>query len=214
MGGDPQVAEFLTGLCIGIGLSAACGFRVFVPMLAMSIMGKLGAEGGGIDLVAGWEWMGSWPAIIAFGTATAVEIAGYYIPWVDNALDSVATPAAVVAGTIVTASAVGDVSPLVKWSLAIIAGGGSAGVVQGATVITRGLSTATTAGVGNPVVSTAEAGASISLVFLTVAIPVLALIVVALIVSYTIYLFHRWFLSKRAILATETTVPPAVPPTV
>lgn len=72
--------ETLLGLMIGIGLSAACGFRVFVPLPGMSIA----ALSGYLSLSPEFEWIGTWPALIAFATATVLEIAAYYIPWVDN----------------------------------------------------------------------------------------------------------------------------------
>src|SRR5881394_829642 len=112
---------FLSSL-VGIGLSAACGFRVFVPLLVVSIA----SYSGHLHLAPGFEWMGSTAALIAFATATALEIAGYYVPWVDNLLDTIASPAAVIAGTIATASVVADMSPFLKWTLAAIAGGGIA----------------------------------------------------------------------------------------
>src|SRR6267378_5007073 len=115
--------ETLMSICLGIGLSAACGFRVFVPLLIMSIA----SLSGHLSLAHGFEWIGSYPALISFSVATCLEIAGYYIPWLDHLLDTMATPAAIVAGTIVTASMMTDVSPLLKWTLAIIAGGGAAG---------------------------------------------------------------------------------------
>jgi hypothetical protein len=132
----------LLGVFIGIGLSATCGFRIFVPLLGMSIAHQAGA----LSFSPGFEWIGSWPATIAFGIAMIIEIAAYYIPWLDNLLDTIATPAAVVAGTIITASMVGDVSPLMRWSMAIIAGGGIAGLVQGSSELVRGASTASTGG--------------------------------------------------------------------
>src|SRR6516225_5140167 len=140
------LAETLLGIALGIGLSAACGFRVFVPLLALS----LASISGHLTLAPGFAWIGSYPALVAFSVATCLEIAGYYIPWVDHLLDTIATPAAVVAGIIVTASMVTGMSPFLKWSLAIIAGGGAAGLVQGTTVLTRGASTATTGGLANP----------------------------------------------------------------
>jgi hypothetical protein len=125
--------------------------------------------------------MGTWPAIIAFSVATVAEIAGYYIPWIDNLLDSVATPAAVVAGSIATASMAGDVSPFIRWSLAIIAGGGSAGLIQGSSVIVRGASSATTGGLGNPVVSTLELVAAVVGTILAIVLPILAIALFAFI---------------------------------
>jgi hypothetical protein len=92
--------ETILGIAVGIGLSTACGFRVFVPLLIMNIA----ALSGQIQLPAGFAWMGSTYATVAFGTATFVEVLGYYIPGIDHILDIIATPAAVIAGTIITAS--------------------------------------------------------------------------------------------------------------
>ena len=157
--------ELLTSLFIGLGLSAACGFRVFVPPLVMSAASLSGQ----LTLGPEFAWIGTYPALIAFGVATVFEVGGYYIPWLDNLLDTIATPAAVVAGTVMTASMVSDMGPLLAWSVAIIGGGGVAGVVQGATVLIRGTSTATTAGLGNPGVSTGEAVGSVGLSVLAIA---------------------------------------------
>ena len=170
--------EILLSVCIGIGLSAACGFRVFVPLLVMSIA----AMSGHLALAKGFDWIGSYPALIAFSVATAVEIAAYYIPWVDNLLDTIATPAAVIAGTLVTASLVTGASPFLKWALAIIAGGGVAGIVQGTTVVARGASTASTGGLANPLLATIELGGSIITAIMAVLAPLLlvALIVILL----------------------------------
>ena len=165
--------ETLLSICLGIGLSAACGFRIFVPMLVMNIA----ALSGHLTLAHGFEWLGSYPATIAFSIATALEIAGYYIPWLDHLLDTIATPAAVVAGTIVTASMVTDMSPFLRWTLAVIAGGGAAGLVQSTTVVARGASAVTTGGLGNPVVATAELGGSLITSLLTLVAPVLAVAV-------------------------------------
>src|SRR6266478_5410247 len=149
--------ETFLSVCLGIGLSAACGFRVFVPLLVMSIA----ALSGHLTLAHGFEWIGSYPALVAFAVATSLEIAGYYIPWVDHLLDTVATPAAIVAGSIVTASFVTDVSPFLRWTLAVIAGGGAAGVIQASTVLVRGASTLTTGGLANPLFATAELAGSL-----------------------------------------------------
>jgi hypothetical protein len=164
--------ETLLSLMVGLGLSAACGFRVFVPLLVLSIAGYSGH----VQLAKGFEWLASEPALIAFSLATILEIAAYYIPVVDNFLDTVATPAAVVAGTIVTASMVTDVSPFLQWSLAAVAGGGIAGVVQGATVMARGASTALTGGLANPVVATVELGTSAASAVMAFFTPVLVLL--------------------------------------
>ena len=171
--------EQILSILIGIGLSATCGFRIFVPLLGMSIAYHAGA----LDFAPGFDWIGSWPATIAFGIAMVLEIAAYYIPWLDNLLDSIATPAAVVAGTIATASMVGDVSPFFRWTLAVIAGGGLAGLFQGATVTLRGASAATTGGVANPAVSTGELIASVLGTILSILVPYLAIIIFAFLFS-------------------------------
>lgn len=166
--------ELVLGLVIGIGLSAACGFRVFVPLAGLSFA----AMAGHVELAPGFEWIGEWPALVAFTTATILEIGGYYIPWVDNLLDSLATPAAVVAGTVATASMMGDASPLFRWSLAVIAGGGVSGVVQSGTVLLRAGSSGTTGGLGNPLVSTGELVGSFFMTALALLLPIVCLILV------------------------------------
>jgi hypothetical protein len=165
-----------TVLCIalGIGLSAACGFRVFVPLLIISIANYSGH----ISLSPGFEWIGTLPALIAFGTATVLEILAYYIPWLDQLLDTIATPAAVVAGVIASASVFTEVSPLFRWVLALIGGGGIAGLVQGATALTRLKSTAFTGGLGNPIVSSAELFGSVGTSVLALLAPVICVIAV------------------------------------
>ncbi len=150
--------ETLLGITVGIGLSAACGFRVFVPLLAMN----LATLSGHLHLAPGFEWIESYYATVAFGTATVVEVLAYYIPWLDNVLDLVASPAAIIAGMVATASMVIDVSPFLKWTLALIAGGGAAAIVQGVTITLRTKSSALTAGMDNVLVSSAELAGSIT----------------------------------------------------
>jgi hypothetical protein len=179
--------EELLGIFIGLGLSATCGFRIFVPLLGMSIAHHAGA----LSFSSGFDWIGSWPATIAFGVAMAIEIAAYYIPWLDNMLDTIATPAAIVAGTIVTASMVSDVSPFLRWSLAIIAGGGIAGLVQGSSVLVRGASTASTGGLANPAVSTSELAASLVGTLISIVLPVFAIVLVAILVGLILERFSR-----------------------
>lgn len=134
--------ELLLSVCLGVGLSAACGFRIFVPVLIMG----MAARSGHLQLADSFVWIGSTPALIGCSVATALEIGAYYIPWLDNLLDTVATPAAVVAGIVVTASCVVDLDPVMRWTLASILGGGSAAVVQTGTSLLRATSSATTGG--------------------------------------------------------------------
>ncbi len=180
--------EWVLSAVIGVGLAAACGFRVFVPPLVLSAA----ALSGHLHLSPGFDWMGTWLALTAFAVATALEIAAYYIPWLDNLLDTAATPIAVVAGIVMTASCVSDVSPFLKWTLAIIAGGGAAGIVQILTVKTRALSSFFTGGLANWVVSTLEAAFSTVLSILLVLIPLLAF---AFLLAFLA--FALWRLSRR-----------------
>jgi len=182
--------ENLFAIIVGIGLSAACGFRVFVPLLAMSIA----AQTGHLELAAGFQhWMATPTATAALGAATFFEIGSYYIPWLDNMLDTIATPAAIIAGTLVTVSVMPEMPPFIKWSISTIAGGGTAGAVQGLTVLTRAASAATTGGLGNPAVSTVEAGSSILLSLLALLVPVLGLILVVFLLRWAIRKIYRFF---------------------
>ena len=136
------MTESILAILIGLGLAASCGFRVFVPLLVVS----LAARSDYLDLAEGFSWMASDAALLATLIATGIEIAAYYVPWLDNLLDTIASPAAVVSGTVLFAACVTEFDPFLKWSLALIAGGGSAAVVQGGTVLTRGASTISTGG--------------------------------------------------------------------
>ena len=163
--------EIVSSVGLGVGLAAACGFRVFLPLLVMGLAARVGF----LDLSDGFEWMASTPALITVAVAMACEIGAYYVPWLDNLLDTVAMPAAVAAGTLVSAANVETATPLLSWSVAAVAGGGAAAVVQAGTTLLRGASTMVTAGLGNPVVSTAENGAAVGMSLLSLAAPVLAL---------------------------------------
>jgi len=189
--------EFVLSICIGISLSAACGFRIFVPLMVMSIA----SLSGHLTLSSGFVWIGTYPALICFAVATIAEICAYYIPWLDNLLDLIATPSAIVAGIIVTASCVTTMSPFLRWTLAIIAGGGIAGMVQALTTLVRGASTATTGGAANPVVSTAEAGGSLVLSSLGIVFPVIAALFVMSAIIFTIKKLHKKFTRKKTRLA-------------
>ena len=179
-----QTFEILLSLAIGIGLSAACGFRVFVPFLVMSVA----AQAGYLDLNSGWEWIGSYPALIAFAIASVLEIVAYYVPWLDNFLDTIATPAAVVAGIVATASVVSGMSPFLTWTLAAIAGGGAAGIIQSSTVLLRSMSSMSTFGLGNFAVASSEFAGSFALSVLALLLPWLTIVLVLFLI---IWLWRR-----------------------
>jgi hypothetical protein len=167
---------------LGLSLSAASGFRVFVPLLALSAAAVIGH----VDLPTDFDWVESNQSLIIFAIASLVEIVAYYIPWLDAALEVVAVPAAVVAGTLITASTTAGFDPVIRWTLAVVAGGGAAGLTKGMTTLTRIISTFLTAGLTNPVLATIELVVAIGLALLALTLPLLSggLVVGILIVAF------------------------------
>lgn len=176
--------DHLLGIAAGLGLAAACGFRVFVPLLALG----LGARFAHLPVTDGFAWVSATPALLALGTATLLEIVAYYVPWLDHALDALATPAAVVAGVLASASVGVDLPPALRWAIALIGGGGLAGLAQGASVLLRAKSGLMTGGLANPVVATGELAAAGTLSLLALLVPVVALALVVLV----LLLVFRW----------------------
>lgn len=171
--------EIILALCLGVTLSAASGFRLFLPPLALSLT----ALYGDLELSSGFQWVGTYPTAIALSIATVAEILAYYIPVVDNLLDTIEIPTAVGIGTLLTAANLGDVNPLLQWSLAAIAGGGTAGIIETFTAMTRVASTGMTGGTGNFLVATTEALSSgvLSILALTI-LPVAVALVIGLLI--------------------------------
>ena len=168
--------DLALSVALGIGLAAATGFRLFLPMLVTSIA----ANTGHLPLAESFAWLGTPSALIVLGVAATAEILGYYIPGVDNLLDTLATPAALVAGTVISAAVITDLPPMVKWATAIIAGGGIAGLMQSTTALLRAKSTVMTGGIGNPVIATTELGSSLIVSLFALAAPFVALLLVVL----------------------------------
>ena len=185
--------ETIISICLGIGLAAAAGFRVFVPLFVLSIATHYGY----VPVGESFLWIGSFTAMICLGIATLVEIAAYYIPFVDNLLDTIAIPLATIAGTLAMASTMIDLDPMLTWGLAIIAGGGSAAAISSATTVTRATATATTGGLGNSLVSTTETATASFVSITAIFLPILALILVIFIVFIGIKLFKKFFSRKK-----------------
>ncbi|HBH87773.1 MAG TPA: DUF4126 domain-containing protein [Syntrophaceae bacterium] len=181
--------ESLLAVITGIGLSAACGFRVFVPLLALN----LASTHGYLTLAPGFEWIGGYYATIAFASATILEIIAYYVPWLDHIMDAIASPASIIAGTIATASVITDLPPSVKWIVAIIAGGGIAGILQGTTTALRGKSSIFTGGLGNPLIATAELAGSAFIALLAIIIPIIGFVLAATFAIFALYKVSRIF---------------------
>jgi hypothetical protein len=185
------MSDVTVSIVLGIALAAATGFRVFLPMLIVSGA----AYTGHLQLDNSFAWLATPSALTMLGVAAVAEVLAYYVPVIDNLLDTLATPAALVAGTIVSAAVMTDMPPMLKWTAAVIAGGGIAGVTQGLTGILRAHSTVLTGGLGNPVIATAELGGAVLISFLALAAPVAAIGVVIVFLLGAIRLLRR-FLQK------------------
>ena len=180
--------DLILSLALGVGLAAATGFRVFLPLLIMGLAVKAGY----MPVSSGFEWVATTPALIMFAVAALVEIIAYYVPVLDNLLDGLAGPTAVGAGIAVTASVLGDLPPMLKWTLAIIAGGGAAAATQSATTLLRGTSTVLTAGLGNHALATSEIIAAILLSVLAILLPYIAAL------AAIIFIIIAWRMVLRA----------------
>jgi Domain of unknown function (DUF4126) len=189
--------DTLIEFMLAISLSSAAGFRVFVPLLALSAAAVLGH----VDLPTSFDWLENPQALGLFAIAATLEILGYAIPWFDHVLDIVATPAAILAGTVMTASLAPEMDPLVKWTLALVAGGGTAGLTKAVMNLLRGTSTAATGGLANPIFAALELLIAVTLSALAVTLPIAAGIVVMGISGFLVYKLWRFFeayKSKRA----------------
>jgi hypothetical protein len=174
--------ELLLPVSLGVGLAAAAGFRVFLPLLAMG----LAVKGGYLPITDSFQWIATTPALVMLAVAAIAEVIAYYIPVFDNLLDGLATPTAVGAGIAMSYAVMGDMPPMLKWTLAILAGGGAAAATQGATTILRGASTVTTAGLGNHALATTEIAGAVGMSLLAIVFPYLAL------AAAFVFIFLAW----------------------
>lgn len=185
--------QYLMAGALGLGLAASSGFRVFVPLLAASVA----YHSGYLAPAAGFAWLGSWAALLTLAAATLLEIAGYYLPVVDHLLDTLTTPASFVAGTVLMTSALPHLDPTLRWTLGVLVGGGTAGLVQTGTALLRGVSTATTGGLANPVLATAENALAVGGVALTLLLPLVAAGLALLLLVFILSRLRRWRARRR-----------------
>src|SRR6516162_1174696 len=188
------MSDLALSIVLGIALAAATGFRVFLPMLIVSSA----AYAGHLQLDSSFAWLGTPSALTMLSVAALAEVLAYYVPVIDNLLDTLATPAALIAGTIVSAAVMTDVPPMVKWTAAVIAGGGIAGLTQGLTGMLRAHSTVLTGGLGNTVIATAALGGALLISFLALAAPAAAIALVILFLLLAIRLLRRLFRGAKA----------------
>lgn len=176
--------ESLLAVALGLALATAAGLRVFVPVFGAGLAASLGY----VELSPGFAWLAEPSALVAFGTATVLEVVAYHVPWLDHALDAIATPTAVVAGVMSSAAVIVDLPPMLRWGIALIGGGGLAGMVQALTVGARLKSTLTTGGLANPILSTVETVGAGGIVVLAIVVPLVCIVIIAVAIWRT----FRW----------------------
>lgn len=160
---------------LGLGLASATGLRTFLPLLMLALAAKF--ELFGVRLINQMEWIVSWPAIAALATAATAEFAGDKIPAVDHFLNAVGYVARPLAGAVAAGSVFWAVDPTAAAIAGVIVGAPAALAFNAAQTGARVTSTATTGGLGNPVVSFIED----LLAFLTVIVAFLAPIVIPIV---------------------------------
>lgn len=182
--------EEISSIAIGIGLSASCGFRVFLPLLAAA----LGVKFGFLPISDQWLWLGSWPSLIILLTASIIEIIAYYAPFVDNVLDAIAAPMAIAAGALLATSLMPfEQQPALQWGLGILAGGSAAGTLHLGSGFIRLLSSKFTAGTGNFVVTSTENAAAVGGIISTLIIPILTAIFVVISIFLILWIAYIRF---------------------
>lgn len=175
----------LVGIALGIGLAAATGFRIFIPLLIAGLAARFDV----LPLGESFQWLATTPALLTLGTAALLETLAYYIPGVDHALDVLAGPATLAAGVVASAAVMTDIPPAVMWPLAVIAGGGAAGLTKGSTALLRAKSGLATGGLANPIVSTVETVGATGIAILAIAVPVLCFVAVVALL---------WWVARKA----------------
>jgi len=181
------LTHYFLPVCLGIGLSAAVGFRVFLPFLVMGMLQRFHLY----SMPEGFLWIATDAALITFGLAAVLEVASYFIPWLDHLLDTITTPLAMAGGTAMMGSSLIAMDPLWQWSLAIIAGGGTAGIIKGSSAALRILSAATTGGWGNFILALAEFLGSLLLCLLSFLWPLLISFFIIGLLFWLLFRFGR-----------------------
>jgi hypothetical protein len=166
--------ESLVAVAIGIGLAAASGLRVFLPLLVAGLAARFGA----LPLSDGFQWLSTTGCLVALSTASVLEVFAYSSPGLDHVLDLLAGPAAFIAGVVGSAAVMIDMPPAVMWPVAIVGGGGVAALTKVTSAIVRAKTGLATAGLANPVVATSETAGAAGIAVMAVVIPLLALVAI------------------------------------
>jgi hypothetical protein len=186
-------AEIVRAVALAIALAACAGLRAWLPLLLAGALFRFDI----LHLGEAWAFLGSNTALLLFGLATAIEIAGDKIPAVDHTLDTISTVIRPVAGSVLAASAMGFVDdPLVALALGVVIGAPTALVPHALKSGLRAASSAFTLGLANPIVSLIEDVLTVLLFVLAVLIP-LALAVILLVVGALVV--RRMVVRRRAV---------------
>lgn len=203
--------DFLVAICVGVGLSAACGLRVFLPMLLLSAAAKLGW----VSLAHGFDWVAGWPALVAFGVASVLEVGAGHIPWIDHAVDVLAAPCAIAVGTLAMATQLDSAQPLIGWAGTLAAGGAVGGTIAGGVKLvgatTRVASTASTAGLANPILASVETIGATLLSMLAILVPVAAGVLILAIVAAAVVVVRRRRARRHAVVQQIASCPATLP---
>jgi hypothetical protein len=182
-----QVLVVVSQLAMGLSLAACAGLRAFLPLFAIGLAGRLDW----IPLISHFEWLESTPSLIVFGAAVVAELLADKVPWFDNLLDIVQTFVKPIAGVLAAAAVLHELTPLQGAVLALVLGGGVAGAVHLGKAKVRLLSTASTGGLANPVVSVVEEGGAWSLALAALVVPLIAAAVLLLLLIAVVWLVRR-----------------------
>jgi hypothetical protein len=181
----PSLTDLLPSLALGIALAACAGLRAWLPLLLAGLL----ARAGWLELGPSFLFLASNKALALFAVASVIEIIGDKIPVVDHALDALGTPLRPAAGALLAASVLGHVSdPLSALALGAAVGAPVALVPHAAKSLLRAASTVFTGGVGNPILSLLEDGASLLLFVMAVLV---AFVVVGLLGVVLVLLVTR-----------------------
>jgi len=171
-------------ILIGLGLSAASGFRLFVPFAILSIFSISGIY----NTTSTPYIFSSDLFLVIFIILSVSEVVLFYNPWIDNMLDLISTPASIFSGIILTYFVLYDTEIYLRLLISVILGGLVSLNVQLLTVKARSSTSIFSKGNGNQIVSTIENISSIFISILVLKFP-LAGIFVSAIIIYLIYTF-------------------------